>query len=291
MSLDIIISHFIVVVGGKLAVNTRYSCDIDLTVSLVLYSSNIDMVVATLKTLDSSLSSARCRTKVKIVEHSPKSVAIACSELGQYRNFSIEYFSDERNLGFGAGHNKTISNNSDYHLVLNPDVELEPDAIFNALTFMEEYPECGLLSPSACWDDGRVQLLCKNYPNVFDLLLRGFAPDWVKGFFTMRLNRYELTSTQDGVNISWNPPIVSGCFMLFRNEVLRQLNGFDLRFFLYFEDFDISLRAGKITRIAYVPNVKIIHHGGNTSRKGIKHILMFSKSMFTFFNKHGWRWL
>ncbi|WES91767.1 glycosyltransferase [Aeromonas hydrophila] len=87
-----------------------------------------------------------------------------------------------------------------------------------------------------------------------------------------------------------DPPIVSGCFMLFRTDVLQLLGGFDPRFFLYFEDFDISLRAGKISRIAYVPQVKVVHHGGHASRKGWRHIWMFGRSMVTFFNIHGWRW-
>ena len=87
----------------------------------------------------------------------------------------------------------------------------------------------------------------------------------------------------------WNPQIVSGCFMLFRSDVLQQLAGFDPQFFLYFEDTDLSFRASSITHVAYVPSVKIIHHGGNVSKKGIKHILFFCHSMVKFFNKYGWK--
>lgn len=90
--------------------------------------------------------------------------------------------------------------------------------------------------------------------------------------------------------VIWKPLIVTGCFMLFRNDVLLKLNGFDENYFLYFEDTDLSLRASEITDIAYDPQVKIIHHGGNVSRKGFKHIFMFTQSMFKFFNKHGWRY-
>ena len=79
-------------------------------------------------------------------------------------------------------------------------------------------------------------------------------------------------------DVLWDPPIVSGCFMLFRTDVLQQLEGFDPRFFLYFEDFDISLRAGRVSRIAYVPQVKVVHHGGHASRKGWRHIWMFGRS-------------
>jgi GT2 family glycosyltransferase len=44
---------------------------------------------------------------------------------------------------------------------------------------------------------------------------------------------------------------------------------------LYFEDTDLSLRATKMTDVAYVPEVRMLHHGGNVSRKGIKHSLLY----------------
>lgn len=46
----------------------------------------------------------------------------------------------------------------------------------------------------------------------------------------------------------WDPPIVSGCFMPFRTDVLKSLGGFDPRCFLYFKDYDLSLRTGSVTR-------------------------------------------
>ena len=45
-----------------------------------------------------------------------------------------------------------------------------------------------------------------------------------------------------------------------------------------------------IAMLAYVPQVKVVHHGGHASRKGWRHIWMFGRSMVTFFNIHGWRW-
>jgi len=92
-------------------------------------------------------------------------------------------------------------------------------------------------------------------------------------------------------DVVWDPPIVSGCFMMFRTSVLKQLAGFDPRYFLYFEDYDLSLRTHAVARVAYVPNVRVLHHGGGASRKGSSHIRMFISSAFKFFNRFGWKWL
>lgn len=78
--------------------------------------------------------------------------------------------------------------------------------------------------------------------------------------------------------------------MLCKREVLSEVGGFDDRYFLYFEDFDLSLRLGKQGRLAYVPAMKIIHAGGNTASKGLRHILLFMRSAMRFFNQWGWRW-
>jgi len=139
------------------------------------------------------------------------------------------------------------------------------------------------------WDDGRVQYLCKRVPTVFDLFLRGFAPGWLRRRFAARMARYEMQDVI-GDAVVWDPPLVSGAFMFFRTDVLRRLGGFDRRFFLYFEDYDLCLRAARETRIAYVPTVKVVHHGGHAAKKGLRHIRMFMQGAALFFRLHGWRW-
>lgn len=261
-----------------------------LTISLVAYKPDFVILRRSLLSIEQAL--YNINTTMTVVDHSPTPELGSNSDIFKGLNFSVEVISDPRNPGFGAGHNHQLSvlDNQHYHLILNPDLDVAPDALTTALAFMDAHPQCGLLTPFATWGDGQVQRLCKRYPTVLDLLLRGFAPAFVKRVFQKRLDAYEMAEQLNSQNVLWDPPIVSGCFMLFRADVLKQLMGFDPRFFLYFEDFDISLRAGKISRIAYVPQVKVVHHGGHASRKGWRHIWMFGRSMVTFFNIHGWRW-
>lgn len=192
------------------------------------------------------------------------------------------------NIGFGRGHNFALPDLGTYHLILNPDLEMAEDALSAGLAFLESHTKCGLLTPSAHWEDGSRQYLCKQYPSILDLLLRGFAPRPIRDLFRTRLDRYEMRANT-GDAVFWDPPIVSGCFMLFRGDVLRVVGGFDPKYFLYFEDFDLSLRTAAVSRIAYVPSVKVVHHGGHAARKGWWHVAMFGRSAIRFFGTHGWR--
>ena len=210
----------------------------------------------------------------------------------QKANFggSVSSIKSSANIGFGAGHNLAITKvKSTYHLVLNPDAVMEQEALARAIRFMEENPAVGMLVPRVLSPDGKPSYLCKRYPSVLDLLLRGFAPRGVQQRFRRRLDHYEMRDVTQSETVM-NIPIASGCFMFFRTEVLKRLGGFDERYFLYFEDFDLSMRMKNIAPIAYVPSVCITHGGGNAARKGRRHIAMFVTSAVRFFSRWGWKW-
>ncbi|MGA8032725.1 MAG: glycosyltransferase family 2 protein [Casimicrobiaceae bacterium] len=206
----------------------------------------------------------------------------------------VMYLSGHANIGYGAAHNLVLhGTGSDYHLVLNPDAELAPDALVNAIRWMDAHADVGALAPAATGPGGERQYLCKRYPSVLDLLLRAYAPRWLRRVFSRRLARYELRDVvdadppRDAVGI----PMLSGAFMLVRREAIDRSGGFDPGFFLYFEDFDWSRRLAAIMRNAYVPSVRIVHHGGGAGRKGLRHLHWFVASGVRFYRKHGWKWL
>jgi GT2 family glycosyltransferase len=79
--------------------------------------------------------------------------------------------------------------------------------------------------------------------------------------------------------------------MLMRTGALRAVGGFSEDFFLYFEDFDLSLRLARQGRLVFDPVVRIVHHGGYAASKGHLHLKYFIRSGILFFNRHGWRFL
>ena len=172
---------------------------------------------------------------------------------------------------------------------MNSDVILDRDALRVSLEYMEKNSEVSAVSPFALDGVGNKQYLCKKYPTLFDLFLRGYGPLWLKRRYDDRLSEYErrdLSEFEPTKGIS----IISGCFMLCRRKVLEDLGGFDESFFLYFEDFDLSLRASVIGPLAYLPSMKIQHFGGGAARKGLRHRMYFFVSGVKFFNKHRWAW-
>jgi len=193
------------------------------------------------------------------------------------------------NIGYGRGHNLVLEKlTSHYHLVLNPDVRVERDCLNSGLAYLQENNEVGMISPYAEYDDGSKQYLCKRYPSVLTFTIRGFFPGFIKRVFSERLAKFEMHDLAED-QPSLNVPIISGCFMLCRTKVLKEVNGFDAGYFLYFEDFDLSLRIAKLAKLAYVPAMRIQHDGGHAAGKGWSHLKMFAKSGRRFFSTHGWR--
>jgi hypothetical protein len=126
-------------------------------------------------------------------------------------------------------------------------------------------------------------------PSVWTFFLRGFAPAWLKRRFDARLAHYEYRDLpSDRVS---DVTLVSGAFMLARTLALQAVGGFDERYFLHFEDLDLSLRMHAQGRVVSDPAVTLVHHGGHAAKRGLGHLRLFLRSGLRFFNTHGWRWL
>jgi len=274
-----------------------------LQISIVTYRPDQKLLERCLRKLALSIAAAReagvtQTVHLALIDNSEdRNVAETVIKLGKSRfqdtGVHVTYLHGHANIGYGAAHNLVLhGTGSDYHLVLNPDVELAPDALANAVRWLDAHEDIGALAPLARDGAGRRVYLCKRYPAIFDLFLRGFAPAFLRRLFRRRLDRYELRDVMDReppeplIGI----PALSGAFMLVKRHAIDRTGGFDPKFFLYFEDFDWSVRLNLVTKTAFVPSVEIGHHGGHAARKGVRHIVWFVKSGFRFYRRHGWKW-
>jgi GT2 family glycosyltransferase len=280
-----------------IAIHGRQSGIERLSVSVVLYWPDIALLTQTLTSLGAASAALRhpwpdLRVCLYLVDNGGLPDISANIGVLEAQGVVCEILTGHGNIGYGRGHNLAIERaDSHFHLVLNPDIDIEGDALVHALGFLDAHEDVGLLSPRIGDDAGRLQYLCRQYPALLDLFVRGFLPSGARALFAKRLARYEMRDQINEQEVVWDPPIVSGCFMLFRSGLLKKLAGFDPRYFLYFEDYDLSLRTHELARIAYVPSVRVLHHGGGAARKGAGHIRMFMASALKFFNRFGWKWL
>ena len=193
------------------------------------------------------------------------------------------------NVGYGSAHNLVIEQlASDIHVILNPDVVIDERALLTVIDIFHNNRSVVMLSPSAINSDGEKQYLCKYYPDILTLAIRAFIPSPLISLFKKRLARYEMHDLPENKTSS-DIPLVSGCCMFTDTKSLKQAGGFDEGYFLYFEDFDLSIRIKKFGSLVYAPSVQIRHAGGQAARKGLRHIVLFARSGFRFFSLHGWR--
>ncbi len=275
---------------------------VELSISMVTYKNDPEVLESALRSLCASILYAKqtmpwLKAKIYMVENDDdrsnlKQVESVLSDAATTCFDDVKLIVSDVNVGYGRGHNLALFEvSSDYHLVLNPDVLMAEDAILHALEYLQNNQGVALISPFAVNGKGGREYLCKRYPKVLDLCLRGFAPEAVQNFFSPRLQRYEMRDLTDGNQPKQGVELVSGCCMVLRTAPLKQIGGFSDRFFLYFEDFDLSIRLRRIAEVAYIPQMKIEHYGGYTTKKGLWHIMLFISSAIKFFSQHGWRWV
>lgn len=199
----------------------------------------------------------------------------------------IEYIHNRINVGFGIGHNialkKSLVLGAKYHFIINPDIYFKKDVIGSMIDYMETDKQIGMLMPQILNEDGSIQFLPKLLPRPFDVIMRKFK--WPHFYYKKFIKRYEMREVP---NVIYYTPVLSGCFSLLRMESIKEIGLYDERFFMYFEDWDLSRRMVKKYKTVYYPLVSVYHGYESGASKKIVLFFTFLKSFFIYFNKWGW---
>jgi GT2 family glycosyltransferase len=244
------------------------------------------------KTLDSIVYSLpqRFSTRLVVIDNGSIDGTIGIIQNYAHRYRHVRLFRNKENIGFARAHNQALTDcDSRYHVICNPDIVLSTDVFTPFVDFMEDQPEIGMSCPKFFNPDGTIQHLNRRPPTVLDLLLRRLIPEAGKSFLKKRLESYDMRDV--GYDISCDVPFVSGAFMFCRTRVLKEVGGFDERFFLYFEDADLSRRVQNHGyRTVYFPEVCVTHVWERLAHKNWRGSLMFIKSAYKYFRKWGFKW-
>ena len=192
------------------------------------------------------------------------------------------------NLGFGAAHNialqESIRLNGSFHFVINPDVFFDSDIVDIMVKYMEINNNIGMMMPEVLNSDESIQRLPKLLPSPLSIFLRKFNLPFL--FFSNFINKYELRQVPRYTE--YNSPVLSGCFTLLNLNAIKTVGLYDDRFFMYFEDWDLSRRMHKSFKTIYFPSVSIFHGYESGANKNFRLLYIFVTSAIKYFFKWGW---
>ncbi|QIH39500.1 glycosyltransferase [Flavobacterium sp. Sr18] len=246
--------------------------------SIVLYNND----VAELSKIIESIFKININLTLYLIDNSPK------DDFRFLEKEGVFYIHNPSNPGFGAAHNiaihKAMDLGSNYHFVINPDVYFEQDVVSPMIEFMKKDSLIGMMMPQILNLDGTIQNLPKLLPSPWSILLRKLkSPQQAYHKF---IDQYELRSVPQSK--IYNTPILSGCFTLLNINAIKEIGMYDDRFFMYFEDWDLSRRMHQKYKTIYFPEVSVYHGYESGANKSSRLFKIFINSAVSYFNKWGW---
>lgn len=192
--------------------------------------------------LDSIAAAACCPQEVIVVDNASTDDGAAL--IGK-NHPSVRLVVNANNRGFAAANNQALAVcRGDFILFLNPDTEVQPEALRRMMAYMENNPHIGLAGPKIVNPDGSLQgSISYRYPG------QKHAGEELQG-------------------LKGDIACVLGAAMIARQESIKKVAGFDEAFFLYGEDEDLCLRIRKAGyEIGYIDGAIIVHLGGQSERQ------------------------
>jgi N-acetylglucosaminyl-diphospho-decaprenol L-rhamnosyltransferase len=196
------------------------------------------------------------------------------------------------NLGYGTAANRGVATLPDEYgwiVVANPDLEFGPGALDVLLEAATRWPRGGAFGPLIKEPSGAV------YPSA------RLTPSLGKGIghavvgTVWRDNPWTKAYKQSDTSVvereaGW----LSGSCLLMRRQAFDSVDGFDPRYFMYFEDVDLGDRLGRAGwQNVYVPSAEVVHiQGHSTARSSDKMLAAHHESAYRYIaDRHqGLKW-
>jgi GT2 family glycosyltransferase len=218
---------------------------------LINYNNHDD----TLKCLE-SISQAGYKKNVLVVDNNSTTPGIDLIK-AQFPNTVL--IKNKENVGFGRANNigiQWVLNNTKckYVFILNNDTIIEKTTIPLLIKSFNFSIRIAMVTPKIVFTEN---------PHI--LWYGGGDIDWKKG--VPKTPGFMGSASTESANLRRYVSFASGCAMLFKTSVLKELNGFDFRYFMYCEDMELCLRVQKKGwKILYEPSAIIKHSVQGSTR-------------------------
>ena len=221
-------------------------------------------------------------TRVTVVDNA----STDASSEGLEAPVPLEVVRNADNRGFGAACNQgAAGSDAEFLLFLNPDTRLMPGNLAEPVRYLHspDRERVGIVGIQLVDEDGRIARNTARAPTPWSmagnsvgldrLMPRLFPPHFVAEW------AHDETRTVDQV---------MGAFFFVRRSLFGALGGFDERFFVYFEDLDLSVRArARGWSSVYLATARAFHRGqGTTEGATARRTFYFCRSRVLYARKH-----
>ncbi len=260
----------------------------ELSIIVVSYNTR-DMTLACLRSVYAETN----RTSFELIvvdnaSHDGSAEAIA-EEFGG----RIELVRSKENIGFAAANNLAAQRaQGTWLLLLNPDTVVLDGAIEKLLTFAQSKPQAGICGGRTVFADGRLNIAsCWRAMTPWSLFCSaaGLTAAFPRShwFDPEAFGSWQRDSERE-------VDIVVGCFLMIPTVLWHELNGFDLKYWMYGEEADLCLRARRLGyRPMITPTAEIIHYVGAATGTSARKTPLVAKAKATLIRDHwsaGTRW-
>ncbi|PIN86227.1 glycosyl transferase [Candidatus Woesearchaeota archaeon CG10_big_fil_rev_8_21_14_0_10_44_13] len=199
---------------------------------------------------------AECLRSIRLIDYGNYEVIVVDngSEDGSEKRIKKEFpeiklVKNNENLGFTGGNNRGIGlamgKGADYVLLLNNDTIVKKDFLSRLVQAAESDRNIGIVGPKIYYFDDPKKVW-----------FTGGKIDWNRGKVSIVDEKKDSRMSEKGIVVDY----VGGCAMLIKREVINKIGALDERFFIYFEETDMSIRIKKAGyKVVYLPLAQIWH--------------------------------
>ena len=178
----------------------------------------------------------------------------------------VRIIENSENLGFIKANNQGIKiARGRYILLLNSDTIVLDNAIAKTVKFADDHPESAIVGCKVLNPDGSLQRNAFQFYSTINMI---FHVTYLSKLFPRNKlfakERYGEWDFNDVREVD----VIVGCYSLVRMEAIKQVDLMDELFFVYGDDIDwcyLFVKTG--WKVIFTPEPKIIHFGGQTTKK------------------------
>lgn len=188
-----------------------------------------------------------------------------CGDIVQREFPGVKFISSSVNLGFAKANNRgVLAATGRILLFLNPDTEVQGDALCQMAAFLDATANAGVVGCRLLNTDLSLQTSCvQAFPSILN---QAFDSEQLRRAFP-RLRLWGTQALTDRGNTA-EVEVVSGACLMIKADVFNAVGQFSSNYFMYAEDADLCYKVQRMGwKNYYLAGPCVVHHGGQSSDK------------------------